>query len=1019
MTDARKIGILKRVFQAESIFVVTCDFSDADKVTVPSLTSTRSFLRQNYPDGWLLFHVGPSSNPSHIDDDPKLKGLYDDITNQRIDYPTVPSFENLHLLLYLSRILSSFRSTSPQSCVLIRFHDIYADYLSFFLSCFLCYEGIYPNAIDAHHVVADMGWGLASSLSPSQWRFLNLFSLLFSSLSNSPSSVGSSMDAVLLDPDDLDGEGSFWDTAPVLLKEIRVNLPAAEMSGPRCDELKYELLKMKITIRHGKEVVYVSREGLVRYEDATENEDGEPGMLPQVVYAVHRPLLGDFTVCAYPASGMHLLTDTGSTSGKIPDVLTNETPLWRVSHSTLFMGRYPTHSLKLSKRMLDFAHEIEDLPSSFGITLVFEPFSVRTAESPDDGAIPLLLRDMRDMVRQSPPYRKRAGTRIRTHDARNKKPRDPKMVSLLEEIRTRLEGTHLPSEIRRDVLRQHSASADDASVPRSPEAPRSPQEVDQQLRTAKKKKVEQQRAKERAFEAKIEIPQESVEMQVVSPGTPGTSAVNAIHKTLESKRRRRLTEFFRKKLEKADHPPSTLFPSGGMPPPPPPPPPPGMGFGAPPPPPPPPPSAPSLSLGIGHGPPPPPPPFGAFPQRSVAETDNVKVKSLHWNVLNSVGETVFEEDRAHPTPKIDVSKLQEQFAMDTMVAKVPIKETYFADAEAMSKPKATAVLSGRRAQNVEIILSRLKVPTSKLVDRIMNFDEKLLATPDVLAAVGEILPNEQEVSLFAALSPEESLNFATVADRTLFELHTQAPRLVVRTRILMFMSQFPSALEDLFSRMSKFFDACEALCTSKRFSAVLSYVLAIGNVMNQGKAGKGSAKGFRLSSLLLLKDLKSADQSTNVLQFLIQTVEDKNPDASHFADDFICLDLIRSETTDAIRKDVSDFSRQLQDVVKAWNVERQFVSDRVLPDETIDEPSVPSSVGSPRDVPTRFVSRSLERMLEIQEEMAELDRVIEVSVQFFGENPKTTKIEELIGIVKQFSEEYARGRKSLVSPKRL
>ena len=53
---------------------------------------------------------------------------------------------------------------------------------------------------------------------------------------------------------------------------------------------------------------------------------------------------------------------------------------------------------------------------------------------------------------------------------------------------------------------------------------------------------------------------------------------------------------------------------------------------------------------------------------------------------------------------------------------------------------------------------------------------------------------------------------------------------------------------------------------------VLSLILTCGNYMNGGNPQRGQADGFNIDILPKLKDVKSNDNSTNLLYWIVQTV---------------------------------------------------------------------------------------------------------------------------------------------------
>ena len=62
----------------------------------------------------------------------------------------------------------------------------------------------------------------------------------------------------------------------------------------------------------------------------------------------------------------------------------------------------------------------------------------------------------------------------------------------------------------------------------------------------------------------------------------------------------------------------------------------------------------------------------------------------------------------------------------------------------------------------------------------------------------------------------------------------------------------------------------QILETSDGVSSILGLVLAFGNYMNGGNNTRGQADGFELEILPKLKDVKSKDNTTNLLEYLVK-----------------------------------------------------------------------------------------------------------------------------------------------------
>ncbi len=62
----------------------------------------------------------------------------------------------------------------------------------------------------------------------------------------------------------------------------------------------------------------------------------------------------------------------------------------------------------------------------------------------------------------------------------------------------------------------------------------------------------------------------------------------------------------------------------------------------------------------------------------------------------------------------------------------------------------------------------------------------------------------------------------------------------------------------------------QSLFDNSQLQTVLAIVLHIGNLLNAGNPRRGNAKGFELDILNKLKDVRTNDGSSNLLQYVVR-----------------------------------------------------------------------------------------------------------------------------------------------------
>ncbi|KAF7703658.1 hypothetical protein HF521_022665 [Silurus meridionalis] len=291
--------------------------------------------------------------------------------------------------------------------------------------------------------------------------------------------------------------------------------------------------------------------------------------------------------------------------------------------------------------------------------------------------------------------------------------------------------------------------------------------------------------------------------------------------------------------------------------------------GPPPPPPfpgaPPPPPMPACTAMPGVPPPPPPPPlllqdWGIQPQKMtescfwvIAKEDRYEDEDLLCRLAFTFG--------SHRPGRRDAEEHEEQ-----KFIKKRIKEL--------------KVLDPKIAQNLSIFLGSFRLPYEEIRRMIVEVDEEHLTEPMIQNLVKH-LPDQEHLNALAKYKHE----YTSLSEPEQFGVvMSDVKRLRPRLNSILFKLQFEEQVCHLRPDILAVSAACEDVRKSKAFSKLLELVLLMGNYMNAGSRNAQSY-GFDLSSLCKMKDTKSADQTSTLLQFLAEVCEEKFPDVLKFVDD--------------------------------------------------------------------------------------------------------------------------------------
>ncbi|KAI4872393.1 hypothetical protein NFI96_029865 [Prochilodus magdalenae] len=339
----------------------------------------------------------------------------------------------------------------------------------------------------------------------------------------------------------------------------------------------------------------------------------------------------------------------------------------------------------------------------------------------------------------------------------------------------------------------------------------------------------------------------------------------------------------------------------GSSPPPPPPPPPMAGSGFPPPPPP--------MAGSGFPPPPPPIPGSApFPsagtsllfsgaeewsQRKPRVEPVCPMKPLYWTRIQikpNRNDTVWSSLKEPAI--INTNEFAELFAkMSSPVKRKPLSEAYEKKGKAKKSflfvinctdshiasiaafkvaLKIIKLLDGKRSQAVGILISSLHLDMKDIQQAVLMLDNSVVDL-DAIEALYENRAQPEELERIRKhyeTSDEEQVKLLDKPEQFLYEL-SRIPEFPLRAHCIILQSTFADAIASIKRKTEIVLHVCKQLQERDSVKEVLGLVLALGNYMNGGSRTRGQADGFSLDILPKLKDVKSRDNRTSLLDYMV------------------------------------------------------------------------------------------------------------------------------------------------------
>ncbi|KFO20435.1 Disheveled-associated activator of morphogenesis 1 [Fukomys damarensis] len=418
-------------------------------------------------------------------------------------------------------------------------------------------------------------------------------------------------------------------------------------------------------------------------------------------------------------------------------------------------------------------------------------------------------------------------------------------------------------------------------------------------------------------------------------------------------------------------PPPLTLPGGTLPPPPPPLPP-----GGPPPPPGPPP--------LGGIMPPPGAPVGlALKKKNIPQPANA-LKSFNWSKLpeNKLDGTVWSDiDDAKVFKILDLEDLERTFSAyqrqqkeadavdDTLSSKLKVKEL--------------SVIDGRRAQNCNILLSRLKLSNDEIKRAILTMDEQEDLPKDMLEQLLKFVPEKGDIDLLEEHKHE--LDRMAKADRFLFEM-SRINHYQQRLQSLYFKKKFAERVAEVKPKVEAIRSGSEEVFRSGALKQLLEVVLAFGNYMNKGQ--RGNAYGFKISSLNKIADTKSSiDKNITLLHYLITIMENKYPKVLNLNEELRDIPQAAKVNMTELDKEINT----LRSGLKAVETELEY------------QKSQPPHPGDKFvSVVSQFITVASFSFSDVEDLLAEAKDLFTKAVKHFGEEAGKMQPDEFFGIFDQF-----------------
>nr|XP_043639556.1 formin-like protein 20 [Erigeron canadensis] len=430
-----------------------------------------------------------------------------------------------------------------------------------------------------------------------------------------------------------------------------------------------------------------------------------------------------------------------------------------------------------------------------------------------------------------------------------------------------------------------------------------------------------------------------------------------------------------------------------------PPPPPGGAPGPPPPP-----GAP----GPPGGPPPPPGRLGGGPGRGRGrgglQVKKSNLKPLHWNkVSRALAGSLWAELQNNGTqryvPDFDMSEIE------TLFSAIAPKKVAPKDAEkkkaSSSKPEVVHLIDLRRANNTEIMLTKVKMPLPEITEAILAMDEERLDV-DQVENILKFCPTKEEMEQLKNYTGDKEL--LGKCEQYFLELMT-VPRMEAKLNVFLFKIQFNTQLAEFKKNLDIVNSACDEVRKSNKLKEIMKRILYLGNTLNQGTA-RGAAVGFKLDSLLKLTDTRSTTSRMTLMHYLCKVLATKAPALLDFHEDLVSLEA-------ATKVQLKALAEEMQAIILGLKKVKQEL-DASANDGPISE-------GFHKEL-KEFIGNAEAEVNSVTNFYAVVGRNADALALYFGEDPARCPFEQatltLLNFVRLFRKSDEENRKNAEAEKK-
>ena len=281
-------------------------------------------------------------------------------------------------------------------------------------------------------------------------------------------------------------------------------------------------------------------------------------------------------------------------------------------------------------------------------------------------------------------------------------------------------------------------------------------------------------------------------------------------------------------------------------------------------------------------------------------------------------------------------------------------------------------MSKERKQSVEIVLGKLKLSNSAIIEGLLSCD-LILLTENSLNSLRSALPDDAEHSSLG--NYEGDVDLLAVPDRFFYYLIKEVPAYKFRVEGMLFTYTNKEIIGGLKSKVEMIENVINQLKSNKILLSVLETILSIGNYLN-GTSARGGAFGFTIDSLSKVIDMRGQDGKTTLLDYLIVYFDSTSQELLNLKQEFNDIEYLSKLPLSQLTIELNESNSKFNFLKKAMDSQSVRAVDKI------------------KEKLTSFYEIIKATLTELTERIQGLDTRFSDLCEFYCVNPKDLKFEE-------------------------